>query len=69
LQRTKPLRKGTNKEIDSYSAFYAMDIKNQPVGCLLRGRGVTAVYLADWRDYCVYFTAKDALAEVLTLCY
>jgi nicotinamidase/pyrazinamidase len=58
-------RKGTNPEIDSYSGFYDNGhLKATGLGAYLKGRGVTTVYLAGLAaDYCVYFTAKDALAE------
>lgn len=58
-------RKGTNPEIDSYSGFYDNGhLKSTGLGAYLRGRGVTEVYIAGLAaDYCVYFTAKDAIAE------
>lgn len=58
-------RKGTNVEIDSYSAFFDNGHrKSTGLADYLRGRGVTEVYIAGLAaDYCVYFTAKDALAE------
>lgn len=58
-------RKGTNPEIDSYSGFYDNGHRKATgLAAYLKGRGVTAVYLAGLAaDYCVYFTAKDALAE------
>ena len=58
-------RKGTNPEIDSYSAFFDNGHrKSTGLADYLRGRGVTEVYIAGLAaDYCVYFTAKDALAE------
>lgn len=58
-------RKGTAPEIDSYSAFFDNGHrKSTGLADYLRGRGVTAVYVAGLAaDYCVYFTAKDALAE------
>ncbi|WP_046245747.1 bifunctional nicotinamidase/pyrazinamidase [Hymenobacter terrenus] len=58
-------RKGTNPEIDSYSAFFDNGHrKSTGLADYLRGRGVTEVYVAGLAaDYCVYFTAKDALAE------
>ena len=65
-KRTEAIfRKGTNPEIDSYSGFYDNGHqKSTGLAAYLRGRGVTAVYLAGLAgDYCVYFTAKDALAE------
>lgn len=58
-------RKGTNPEIDSYSGFYDNGhLKATGLAAYLKGRGVTAVYIAGLAaDYCVCFTAKDALAE------
>ncbi|MBO2007805.1 bifunctional nicotinamidase/pyrazinamidase [Hymenobacter negativus] len=58
-------RKGMNPEIDSYSAFFDNGHrKSTGLADYLRGRGVTEVYLAGLAaDYCVYFSAKDALAE------
>ncbi|UYZ60735.1 bifunctional nicotinamidase/pyrazinamidase [Hymenobacter latericus] len=58
-------RKGTNPEIDSYSGLF--DNGHQKATGLadyLRGKGVRQVYVAGLAgDYCVYFTAKDALQE------
>jgi nicotinamidase/pyrazinamidase len=58
-------RKGTNPEIDSYSGFYDNGHRKATgLSAYLKGRGVTTIYLAGLAaDYCVYFTAKDALAE------
>jgi nicotinamidase/pyrazinamidase len=58
-------RKGTNPEIDSYSGLYDNGHrKSTGLADYLRGRGVQQVYVAGLAaDYCVYFTAKDALAE------
>lgn len=58
-------RKGTDPEIDSYSGYYDNGHrKSTALAEYLRGRGVTEVYLAGLAgDYCVYFTAKDALRE------
>ena len=58
-------RKGMNPEIDSYSAFFDNGHrKSTGLADYLRGRGVTEVSIAGLAaDYCVYFTAKDALAE------
>ena len=58
-------RKGMNPEIDSYSAFFDNGHrKSTGLADYLRGRGVTEVFLAGLAaDYCVYFSAKDALAE------
>ncbi|TGE25018.1 bifunctional nicotinamidase/pyrazinamidase [Hymenobacter aquaticus] len=58
-------RKGTNPEIDSYSGFYDNGHrKSTGLADYLRGRGIRQVYVAGLAaDYCVYFTAKDALQE------
>ena len=58
-------RKGTNPEIDSYSGFYDNGHrKSTGLADYLRGQGATRLYLAGLAaDYCVYFSAKDALAE------
>ena len=55
------LRKGTNPEVDSYSAFY--DNAKKPTGLhgYLKSNGVKDVYIAGLAtDYCVKFTAMDA---------
>lgn len=58
-------RKGMNPEIDSYSGFYDNGhLKSTALADYLRGKQVTEVYLAGLAgDYCVYFSAKDALRE------
>jgi nicotinamidase/pyrazinamidase len=58
-------RKGTNATIDSYSGFYDNGhLKSTGLADYLKGKGVTDVYLVGLAgDYCVYFSAKDALAE------
>ena len=58
-------RKGTNPDIDSYSGFYDNGhLKSTGMAHYLKGRGVKEVYIAGLAaDYCVYFTAKDALSE------
>ena len=58
-------RKGTDPEIDSYSGFYDNGHrKSTGLADYLRGKGVQQVYVAGLAaDYCVYFTAKDALQE------
>ena len=57
-------RKGMSPEIDSYSAFYDNGHrKSTGLADYLRGRGVTEVVLAGLAaDYCVYYSALDALA-------
>lgn len=58
-------RKGTDPQIDSYSAFY--DNGHQKSTALteyLRGKNVKEVYLAGLAgDFCVYFSALDAISE------
>lgn len=58
-------RKGTSPEIDSYSGFYDNGHRKATgLAAYLKGHGVRTIYLAGLAaDYCVYFTAKDALAE------
>jgi nicotinamidase/pyrazinamidase len=58
-------RKGTDPDIDSYSGFYDNGhLKATGLAAYLKGRGATEIYIAGLAaDYCVYFTAKDALAE------
>lgn len=58
-------RKGTNPDIDSYSGFYDNGhLKSTGLLHYLEGKGIKEVYVAGLAaDYCVYFTASDALAE------
>ena len=58
-------RKGTDPAIDSYSAFFDNGHrKSTGLADYLRGRGITAVHVAGLAaDYCVYFSALDALRE------
>ena len=56
------LRKGMNRTIDSYSAFFENDHKT-PTGLVgyLRDRGLTRVFLAGLAfDFCVRYSAEDA---------
>ena len=57
-------RKGMNPEIDSYSAFFDNGHrKSTGLADYLHGRGVTEVFVAGLAaDYCVYYSALDALA-------
>lgn len=61
-------RKGTDAEIDSYSGFYDNGhLRTTALADYLRGKKVTEVYIAGLAaDYCVYFTAKDAIMEGFT---
>lgn len=58
-------RKGTSPEIDSYSGFYDNGHrKSTGLTHYLKGRGVEQLYLAGLAaDFCVFFSAKDALQE------
>ncbi|WP_299757843.1 bifunctional nicotinamidase/pyrazinamidase [uncultured Pontibacter sp.] len=64
-------RKGTDPEVDSYSGFFDNGHrKSTGLGGYLRSKGITEVYLAGLAaDYCVYFSAKDALAEGFKVYY
>jgi len=59
------LRKGMERSIDSYSAFYEND-RTTPTGLVgyLRNRGLTRVFLAGLAfDFCVRYSAEDAQRE------
>ena len=59
------MRKGTDRAIDSYSAFYEND-RTTPTGLVgyLRERGLTRVFLAGLAfDFCVRYSAEDARRE------
>jgi nicotinamidase/pyrazinamidase len=59
------LRKGMDRAIDSYSAFYEND-RTTPTGLVgyLRERGIARVYLAGLAfDFCVRYSAEDARRE------
>jgi nicotinamidase/pyrazinamidase len=59
------IRKGMNRAIDSYSAFYENDRKT-PTGLVgyLRERGLTRAFFAGLAlDFCVRFSAEDAKRE------
>jgi nicotinamidase/pyrazinamidase len=59
------VRKGYNPAVDSYSGFYENDHRTATgLAGLLRDRGVTRVFLCGLAyDYCVRFTAEDAMRE------
>ena len=61
-------RKGMNPDTDSYSAFFDNGHrKSTGLADYLRGRGVTEVFVAGLAaDYCVYYSALDALAAGFT---
>ncbi|SDZ74855.1 bifunctional nicotinamidase/pyrazinamidase [Bizionia paragorgiae] len=58
-------KKGTDKEIDSYSAFYDNGhLKSTGLAGYLKEKGVTELYLCGLAaDICVYFSAYDAFKE------
>jgi len=58
-------RKGTDPGIDSYSGFFDNGKKKGTgLAAYLRGRGVSIIYVVGLAgDYCVGFTALDALAH------
>lgn len=58
-------RKGTDREIDSYSGFYDNGHrKTTALANYLKGKKVKQVYIVGLAaDYCVYYTAKDAIEE------
>ena len=59
------IRKGANAAVDSYSAFYENDHQTSTgLGGLLRGLQVKRVFVCGLAyDYCVRFTAEDAVRE------
>ena len=59
------LRKGYNREIDSYSAFYENDRKTHTgLAGYLRERGFRRAFLAGLAfDFCVRYSAEDAHRE------
>lgn len=59
------IRKGYNPAVDSYSGFFENDHRTPTgLGGLLRELGVTRVFLAGLAfDYCVRFTAEDAVRQ------
>ncbi|MDO7884068.1 bifunctional nicotinamidase/pyrazinamidase [Hymenobacter cheonanensis] len=58
-------RKGTDPELDSYSAFFDNGHRRATgLTGYLRARGITQVFVAGLAtDYCVYYSAKDAHGE------
>lgn len=59
------IRKGANPAVDSYSAFFENDHKTATgLSGLLRGLGVERVFICGLAyDYCVRYTAEDAVSE------
>lgn len=59
------VRKGTNPEVDSYSAFFEADGKSKTIlADWLRDQGITEVFLCGLAtDFCVSWSALDAVKE------
>ncbi|MCH9756384.1 MAG: nicotinamidase [Gammaproteobacteria bacterium] len=59
------IRKGMDKRIDSYSAFYDNEhLKSTGLAGYLRDQGVKRLYFCGvCADICVYFSIEDALEE------
>lgn len=59
------IRKGANPAVDSYSAFFENDHQTSTgLAGLLRGLGIRRVFICGLAyDYCVRFTAEDAVRE------
>lgn len=56
------LRKGMDKNVDSYSGFFDNDGKSVGLAGYLKDRNVTDVYIMGLAtDYCVKFTALDSV--------
>lgn len=65
----KIIYKGTNAELDSYSAFYD-NAHKQSTGLTnyLKSKNITTLYMMGLAtDYCVKFSALDALTEGFTV--
>jgi nicotinamidase/pyrazinamidase len=60
---SKMIFKGTEPDIDSYSAFYDNGhLKETGLHTYLKRNGITSLYVAGLAtDYCVYYTVNDAL--------
>ncbi len=59
------LRKGTDAAVDSYSGFYDNGHqKSTGLAGYLRDKGTTDLFISGLAgDYCVYYTARDAIQE------
>lgn len=56
--------KGTNPQADSYSGFFDDDGKTTGLDAFLKSKNVTEVFICGLAtDYCVKFTALDALKQ------
>lgn len=61
--RVKIIRKGESSEVDSYSAFFDNHrLRQTELDTYLKGLGISRLYIGGLAtDYCVQFTALDAL--------
>jgi nicotinamidase/pyrazinamidase len=61
---TRIIRKGTDKDIDSYSGFFDnLHEKATELDQFLKSKGVAEIYIAGLAtDYCVKYTALDAVS-------
>ncbi len=58
------LYKGMDPQEDCYSSFSAQDLSGQPLSNILKRMGIIELYIAGLAtDYCVKFTAIDALKQ------
>lgn len=64
------LRKGTDPDLDSYSGFFENDkVTSTGLEHYLKGLGYSDLYLCGLAtDYCVYYTAMDALRLGFNVC-
>ena len=63
LKVEKVFHKGTEKDIDSYSAFFDNEhLKSTGLGDYLKEKGVTDLYIVGLAtDYCVKYSVLDAI--------
>ncbi|OGT44873.1 MAG: nicotinamidase [Gammaproteobacteria bacterium RIFCSPHIGHO2_12_FULL_38_11] len=66
---TKIFKKGSDQNIDSYSAFYDNDhLKSTGLTEWLRSKHITDLYIMGLAtDYCVKFTCLDAISDGFTV--
>lgn len=61
---TKIIRKGTNIEVDSYSAFYDNDKTSTGLSEYLKSKNITQIEVAGLAlDYCVKYSCLDAVKD------
>lgn len=58
------ISKGMGYDVDSYSAFLGFDSQDRDLASVLKDRGIDHIYIGGIAtDYCVKFSALDALRE------